>query len=160
MTALPWAAAFDQEVFDGLLAKRQARLRLAEPADFLLVGAFVGLGAGAVHGGPLAAVEHAELDAGSVDGAAHDAAQGVDLADELPLGQAADGRIAAHLGDAIQAAGQQCGPRADPCRGHGRLGAGVAAADDQDVEIAGWAHGSMIKGPGARGQGPGEGRGI
>ena len=87
--------------------------------------------------GPLAAVEHAELDARGVDGPAHGAAQGVDFADELPLGHAADGRIAAHLGDGIEIAGQQCGPRAMRAGGRGRLGARMAAADHQDVEITG-----------------------
>ena len=54
-----------------------------------------------MHGRALGAVEHAELDAGGVDDLAHLAAEGVDLADDLPLGDAADGRVAAHLGDGV-----------------------------------------------------------
>ena len=88
-----------------------------------------------MHGRALAAVEHAELDAGGVDGPAHGPAQGVDLADDLPLGHAADGRIAAHLGDGVEVAGQQRGPCADACGGRGRLGAGMPAADHQNVEV-------------------------
>ena len=95
---------------------------------------------GAVHGGAFAAIEHAELDAGGVDGAAHRAAQGVDFADDLPFGHAADGRIAAHLADGIEVGGQQCGLGADACRGQGRLGARMSAADDQNVVIVESAH--------------------
>ena len=88
-----------------------------------------------MHGGPLAAVEHAELDAGGVDGPAHGAAEGVDFADDLPLAHAADGRIAAHQGDGVEVAGQQRGLRAHARSGQRRLHAGVAAADHQNVEI-------------------------
>ncbi len=41
----------------------------------------------------------------------HHAAQGVDLADDLPLGDAADGRVAAHLADGVAdswSAGRPC----------------------------------------------------
>ena len=48
-------------------------------------------------GRALGAVEHAELDAGGVGGDAHQPAEGVDLADHLPLGQPADGGVAGHL---------------------------------------------------------------
>ena len=156
--ALLTAAGFHHEVLDGLLAERQSRLLLAEAADFLLIGPLVGLRPRAVHGRPLAAVEHAEVDGGGVDGAAHESAQGVDLADQLPLGQAADGWIAAHLGDGVEVAREQCGPRAVACCRRGRLRARMAAADHQDVEIVRSAH--LVHDKGARGQGPGEkGRG-
>ena len=100
---------FDEQVFHRFLPQREPRLRFEDSSDFLLIGPFVGLGAGAVHGGALAAIEHAELDAGGVDGQAHGAAEGVDFADDLPLAHAADGRIAAHLGDGVEIAGQQRG---------------------------------------------------
>ena len=66
-----------------------------------LVGFLVALGAGAVHGGALAAVEQAELDGGGVGEEAHGAAEGVDLADDLALGDAADGGVAGHLADGV-----------------------------------------------------------
>ena len=131
---------FDDEVLDGLLAERQAGLLLADAADFLVVGRLVGLGPGAVHGGPFSPVEHPELDAGPVDGPAHRPAQGVDLADDLPLGDAADRRVAAHPGDRIQPAGQKRGPSPQPRRRQRRLDAGMSAADDQDVEVTGRWH--------------------
>ena len=51
--------------------------------------------------GPAAAVEQAELDAARVREAAHRAAQRVDLADEVALGEAADRGIAGHPGDGV-----------------------------------------------------------
>ena len=59
----------------------------------------VGLGARRPDGGALAAVEHAELDAGLVGDEAHEAAEGVDLADDLALADAADGGVAGHAAD-------------------------------------------------------------
>ena len=88
-----------------------------------------------MHGRPLGAVEHAELNAAGVDAPAHLAAQGVDLADDLPLGDAADGRVAAHLRHGVGVHGQQGGAQAQPRRGQGGLNAGVAGADDNHVEV-------------------------
>ena len=67
-----------------------------------LVGLLVALGAGAVHRRALAPVEQAELDRGRVGEHPHRAAERVDLADDLPLGHAADRRVAAHLADAYR----------------------------------------------------------
>ena len=111
-----------------------------EPLDFREEGLHrgtvelaVGLGAGPAHGRALAAVEHAELDAGAVGGAAHQPVERVDLAHELALGQPADRRVARHLADGVEAMGeeQRGGPHA---RGGGRrLAARVPAAHDDDV---------------------------
>ena len=113
----------------------EVRLLLDEALDLELVGLLVGLGPGAVHGRALAAVEQAELDAGGVGDQAHRPAQGVDLADDLPLGDAADGRVAAHLADRVQAGREQGRLGAQSGGGQGRLGAGMAGADDDDIEI-------------------------
>ncbi len=131
---------FRDEVVDGFLTQAEVGLCFAEAFDFGLVGAFIGLCPGAVHGGAFAAIEDAELDAGGVDGAAHGAAEGVDFADDLPFGHAADGRIAAHLADGIEVGGQEGGLGAHACRGEGRLGARMSAADDQHVVIVESAH--------------------
>ncbi len=88
----------------------------------------VGLGAGPAHGRALGQVEGAELDAGPVDGPAHDAVQGVDLADQVALAQTADGRIARHLADRLDPMGQKQGAGAQ-ARGRRRgFTAGMAAA--------------------------------
>jgi hypothetical protein len=106
----------------------------------LRVFVFVSLGARRLNGGALGAIEHAELDAGGVDGEAHEAAEGIDLADHLAFGEAADGGIAGHAADgggihgdhgdgAAIAEEVRCGP----CG----FRPGVAAADDDDVKMMG-----------------------
>ena len=53
-------------------------------------------------GRALLRVQHAELDPGLVDGPGHLAAKGVDLLDQMPFSDAANGRIAGHLTDVIE----------------------------------------------------------
>ena len=103
--------------------------------DELLIGPFVGLGPGPVHGGAFAAIEHAEVDAGGVDGPAHHAAQGVDFPHDLPLGDTADGRVAAHLGDGVEVVGKEGGPGTHPRSGQGGLAPGVPGSDDDDIVV-------------------------
>ena len=64
------------------------------PLDGLGVKPTVGLGARPAHCGTFAAVEHAELNAPQVGGPAHQPVKGVDLADQMALAEAPDGRIA------------------------------------------------------------------
>ena len=93
----------------------------------------VGLGARAPHRRSLAAVQHAELDAGPVDRAAHDAVERVDLAHQMALGEPADRRVARHLADRRARMRQQRRARAQPRRRRGRLAPGMAAADHDDI---------------------------
>ena len=74
------------------------------------------------------------MDAGAVRGLSHRAAEGVDLADEVTLADAADRRIAAHLPERLDALGEEQSARSGAGRGKGRLGTGVTAPDDDDVE--------------------------
>ena len=46
-------------------------------------------------------VQQAELDAGRIGGQAHLAAEGIDLADDVPLGLSPDGGVTAHLRNSI-----------------------------------------------------------
>ena len=78
----------------------------------------VGLGARTPHRRALGAVEHAELDAGAVGGAANDAVERVDLAHQMALGEAANGGVARHLADRRAAMGHQQRGGAEP-RGGG-----------------------------------------
>jgi len=126
---------FERQRLDRLLAERQAGGALDGVLHGPLVELLVGLGAGRVHGRSLGPVEHAELDGAGVDDLAHFASQGVDLADDLPLGHAADGRVAAHLGDGVGVHGQQGRAQAEAGGGEGGLDAGVAGADDGDVVV-------------------------
>ena len=93
----------------------------------------VGLGAGALHRGAFAPVQHAELDAGGVSHPAHQAVEGVDLAHQMALAEAANGRIAGHFADRGEAVGDQRRARAHAGRSGRSLAAGMAAADHDHV---------------------------
>ena len=84
---------------------------------------------------PTAAIEQLELNAGGVDGAAHHAAERVDFANQVALGGAADRGIAGHVGhgvasDSVTEPTRRAQTRCRP----GRLDAGMAGADHDDVE--------------------------
>ena len=128
------AAVVDDQVLDRGLDHFEARGGLDRRLHGLAVELAVGLGARALHGGALAAVEHPELDAGLVGDAAHQPVKGIDLAHQMALAQAADGRIAGHLADGGEAVGDE-GRLGAQARRRGRgLAAGMAAADDDDIE--------------------------
>ena len=131
----------DEQIGDRLLEQREPGRVLQHPADVAAVERAVDLGAGRPHRRALAGVEGPEVNPAMVGGHRHRAAQRVDLLDEVPLADPADGRVAAHLPERLDALGEQQGLGARPGRGERRLGAGVAAADDDDVECAVVEHG-------------------
>ena len=94
----------------------------------------VGLGARALHGRPLGAVEQAELDAGRIRHPPHQAIKRIDLAHQMALAEPADGRIAGHLADGGKAVRDQRRARAHAGSRRRGLAAGMAAADNDDVE--------------------------
>ncbi len=96
------------------LLEVQVRLPLANPFQPELVSLLVALGAGRPDRRTLLGVQHPELEAGHVGGLAHLAAQGIDLAGEVSLGQTADGGVAGHLSDGVQVDGEQEGLAAHP----------------------------------------------
>ena len=98
------------------------------------VGLAVGLGPGTPDRGAFAPVEEAVLDGRAVGDAGHLAAEGVDLADDLALGQAADGRVARHGGNRVGPQGDQGGGGPEACRRQGGLAPGVPAAYYNNIE--------------------------
>ncbi len=106
------------------------------------VGLLVALGAGRPDGGTARGVEQAELDADGVGDFGHDAAESVDLADDVSLGDAADGGVAGHLRDEIGVEGEQRGAQSHARRGHGGFAAGMTGADYGNVEMFGKGHGA------------------
>ena len=88
----------------------------------------------------LPCVQRAELDPGRVGAQPHLAAERVDLANELPLRDATDRRIARHAADRGRIEHDAGRTRADPRRGQRGLGAGVTTTDHDHVEVAGLAH--------------------
>ena len=73
------------------------------------------------------------MDGGPVGDPAHLTAEGVDLLDELALGEAADRGIAGHERKGIEVDVEQKGLAAHPGRREGRLAARMTASDDDDV---------------------------
>ncbi len=128
------AVAIEREIVDGLLEQRQVRLVLEPRPDRLLVEHPIGLRARRAHRRPLARIERPELDARLVGRDRHRAAQRVDLLDQVALADAADRRIARHLPQRFDAVREQQRLAAHPRAGERRLGAGVAAADDDHLE--------------------------
>ena len=117
-----------------LLTDRKVRGLLEHVLHGALVAGLVALCARRPHGGPLRAVQHAELDGGGVGDLSHEAAEGVDLAHEMPLRDAADARIAAHLRDVVQIHGEHQGRRAEPRGCRGGFTGGMTSADHDDVK--------------------------
>ena len=121
----------------------EVRLVLEQRADGLLVELPVGLGAGRAHRRALAGIERAELDAGAIRGPRHGAAERVDLAHQVSLADAADGRDCSSSDPSgLDALGQEQCARPHARGRQRRLGAGMTAADDDDVvgavRIAAW----------------------
>src|SRR5512141_3230204 len=104
--------------------------RLLHPETVELL---VRLGARGADRRPLARVQLAELDPGSVDVPPHLSAQRVDLPHEVPLRQPADRRVARHEADGVRVDRQEEGGASHSRRGERRLAAGVPASDDDDV---------------------------
>ncbi len=102
--------------------------------DRLAIELAVGLGPGPAYRRTLAAIEHPELNTGPVRRDAHQAVQGVDFPDQVALADPADGGIARHGADRRKGVGDERRPRAEARRGGRCLGAGVAAANDNDIE--------------------------
>ena len=135
-----WAemsAVFNNQIRNFRLLDFQVGLRFQHFAHFQPVGLLVALGAGRPHGRAARGVEQPELDADGVGDFAHDAAQGVHFADQVSLGNAADRRIAGHLGNEVDVEGVEGGLQAHAGGGHGGFAAGVSGADDDYIELFG-----------------------
>ena len=109
---------------------------LDRPAEQLPVG----LDARPPHRAAFGAIQHPIMDRGGVGRAADQPVEGIDLADEMPLAQPADGRIAAHRPDGGEIEGHQRSARAHS-RGHRRrFASGMTAADHHDIKATHGAH--------------------
>jgi len=94
----------------------------------------IALSARCPHSGPLAAVEHAELEGGEVSGAPHDSAKGIDLSNDSSLGNAANGGVARHLTYGLERACDQTNASAQTCGSDRRFGTGVTSTNYQNVK--------------------------
>ena len=119
---------------DLVLPEAQARRVVERLLEDALVSLAVYLSAGGAHGRALAHVQHAELDARGIGPEAHHAPQGVDFAHHMALGQAADGRVAGKITQAVQIAGDEQHVVPQTGQGHSGLAAGMAAARHNAVK--------------------------
>ncbi|MCY1223852.1 hypothetical protein D9M72_359920 [compost metagenome] len=136
------AVALHYQVVNGLLEQHQVRLVLQPRTDRLAVQHAVRLGARGAYRRALAGVEDAELDAGLVRGGGHGTAHGVHFLDQVPLADAPDGRVAAHLAQRLDVVSQQQRLAAHTGRGECSFSAGMATTDDDDIEFFWVKHGT------------------
>ncbi len=136
-------AALDHQVGGLLLEQREVRRVLQGPADELAIQLPVGLGARGADRRPLAGIEGAELDAGVIGSARHDAAQASISRTRCPLADAPDGGVAAHLPEGVDAVGEQQGTGTAARCGERGFGAGMATADDDHFIGLGKSHGLL-----------------
>ena len=115
----------------------QVRLRFEQLAHVETIGLLVALRAWRPDGRAARSVEQAKLDADSVGDFTHDPAQGVYLAHQMPLGDAAHGGVAGHLRDEIDVEGIEGGPQAHAGGGQGSFTSGVASTYHDKVELLG-----------------------
>ncbi len=128
---------FGEQVLDQFLSKIDVGTMFDSAFDFDLIGFLVGLGSRAVHGRAFANIEHPELNSGCIDHFAHQPAECIDLANDLPFGHSTNRRIAAHLAHGIQVGGQKGNFGADPSGSEGGFGTCMASPDHNDVvEVA------------------------
>ena len=93
------------------------------------------LGAPRPDGRTAAGVQQSELDAGRVNHLAHDPAERVNLAHEMPLGDPADRRVAGHLRDQVEVHGAERRPQTHARRRHRRLAPRVPRADHDHIVL-------------------------
>jgi hypothetical protein len=124
----------DEEVRCLLLEEHQVGLILQQGADGLAIKLAIGLRPGGADGGAFAGVQGAKLNTGSIGGAGHGAPQSIDFPDEVTLPNTADGRIAAHLAERLDALRHQESTRTHARGRQSGFSAGVTATDDDDVK--------------------------
>src|SRR6185312_9529109 len=131
----PSAALVEEQICDHALTELEGRELLEQKPNGTAIQSAIGLSARSPDGGALRAIQHAELDGGTIGGAAHQTAQGVDFADNSTLCNAADGGIAGHLPDRVEHRREEESAHTQPRSHCCRLGSGVAAADDNHIKV-------------------------
>jgi phosphoribosylamine--glycine ligase len=127
------ARVFDVELRDLGLQDAQIGLALEDLAHFDPILLLVALGAWRPDGRAPAGIQKTKLDSDRVGDFAHHAAERVHFADQMPLRDAADGRITRHLRDQIQVHRDHRGAQTQAGARTRSLTTGVSGADDHDV---------------------------
>ena len=118
--------AFDDRETFGLLDRGLHRRRIELP---------VRLSPGTTHSGPLPTVQDTKLDAAGIADPAHQTIESVDFTDQMAFAETADSGIAGHRADGGETVRHQSRRRTHPGSRSRGLTAGMAAANDDDVEI-------------------------
>ena len=121
-----------QQRCNGVLMKIQIGCVFAGLTHVIAIQIHVRLCARTPDGRTFGTVENSELQTGRVDCRAHFAAESVDLFDEVPLGSAANRRIAGHLTDAVQTHRKQTCLAAHARTCQSSLNSGVTTTDDDN----------------------------
>jgi hypothetical protein len=124
----------DQIGYFGLL-DLEIRLRFQNFAHFQAVGLLVALGAGRPDRGAARSVQQTKLNSDGIGDFAHDPAEGVHFAHQVPLRDTAYGGVAGHLRDEIDVQRVESRPQAHASGGHGGLASGVSSAYYDDIVL-------------------------
>ena len=95
----------------------------------------VALGPRTPHSWTFANVQHTELYRGGVSHQSHLAAEGINLAHNLPLGDTADGRIARHLRNLVHVHRHEAGFGTHIGTGAGCFAPRMTTSDDQNIIV-------------------------
>ena len=112
----------------------QPALCLQQGLDGLAVQASVGLRSWPPDRRALGGIEHAELDARLIDGAAHQAIERIDFPDQMTLAQATDRGVTGHFTHRLPLVSHQPDLCPQPRSGGRSLRPSVPTADDNHVE--------------------------
>ena len=127
--------ALEDQSGDGALDCPEAGVLLQQRPNRSAIEAAIALRPGSPHGRTFATVQHPELDHREIGGASHDATHRVNLSDDRSFRHAAYRRIARHLPDSLERAGDQANAAAQARSRDGRFGTGMTGTDDNDVEL-------------------------
>src|SRR6185503_8573360 len=101
------ATFVDQEICDQALPEAEIRSGFQGATHFNSIKRSVSLSPRRLDRRPARTVQEPELDSGAIDNAAHDAAQGVNLPDQMTFPDSSDCGVARHLSDQIEIQSQQ-----------------------------------------------------
>ena len=123
-------AGVDEDVYDVFSDDFEIGRSCQHGSHTCGVGVLVALSAVGTYGRPFAGVEYSKLDPGVVSVPGHFTTEGIQLKDEVRLGDTPDGGIAGHGGHGVSIEGQERGAGTKAGRGEGGFATGVACADD------------------------------
>jgi hypothetical protein len=135
---------FKDQVGDFSLDQREIWCLLKLSAHLCAVDGSITLGARGLNGWAAAAIEQAEVDADLIRDHAHEPAKRVNLAHQMAFSNAADGRVAGHLGDQVNVERDKRGFASHPGGSMSRFAPGVASANDDHIEFSVEAYGAHL----------------